>query len=204
MVVKPAFVGARGVDSLAFSQGGSTPQAEALKAAGIDYFVGYLGAVDAPRLQSVLAAGLAFMPVTFADQFDGPTTVAACKALGLPAGVTVWLDLEGKGLLSYLSTVLSDKINAWADAVRAAGYDPGLYIGSPQPLTGDELYALRVDRYWKAPSRVIDRYGKVWDGPECGFCMYQTWPSVTWAGVWVDVDFVQQDFRGRVPNWVVA
>ena len=101
---------------------------------------------------------------------------------------------------------LVDRLNAWASAVADAGFQPGLYVGSPQPLTGDELYRLNVVRYWKAPSRIFDRNGLVWDGPASGFCMYQLNPTVSWkqSDVDVDVDFVQQDFLGRVPRWVIA
>ncbi|MBX3218932.1 MAG: peptidoglycan-binding protein [Labilithrix sp.] len=107
------------------------------------------------------------------------------------------------------ATELIAKINAWADAVANAGYQPGLYIGSPQPLTGKELYALKVVRYWKAPARVVDRFGELGE-PNCGYCMYQLWPEIHWPSnddpnrVWVDVDFIQQDYKGRVPSWVVA
>jgi hypothetical protein len=187
----PAKVGARGCDSLAFSEGGGAGEAAALKAAGIDYFVGYLGSVTPARLAAILGAGLAFMAVTFADRFDGPSTVAQCKALGLPAGCTVWLDLESA------PAVTADTINTWAAAVRGAGYDPGLYVGCNQPFDPAALHALGVDRYWRAPGAIPDPAGS-------GFCMYQLWPSVTWAGVLVDVDFVQQDWQGRVPYWVTA
>jgi hypothetical protein len=34
--------------------------------------------------------------------------------------------------------------------------------------------------------------------------MHQLYPSVTTAGVWTDLDFIQQDFRGRLPTWTVA
>ena len=101
------------------------------------------------------------------------------------------------------------KINTWADAIANAGYQPGLYVGSPQPLSGAELYALKVERYWKAPSRVVDRFGRLGE-PDCGWCMYQLWPQRHWPSdedpnrVWVDVGFVQQDYRGRMPSWVVC
>ena len=206
MRTEQAKVGARGVDSLPLSQGGTPAQAQGLKAAGIDFFVGYLGVLNSARLKALLDAGLAFMPVTLAARYDGAAAFVSCKALGLPTGCTVWLDLEGKTAYDMPPQELIAKINAWATAVIAGGYEPGLYIGSPQPLTADELYSLKVVRYWKAPSRVVDRDGKAWDGPACGFCCYQLWPSVTWrdTGVFVDVDFVQQDFRGRVPTWVKA
>jgi hypothetical protein len=131
MRVVPAKIGARGIDSLPFSQGGSSAQAAAL-ASGIDYVVGYLGAVTPERLADVLEAGLAFMAVTFAGVFDGNATVAQCKALGLPLGCTIWTDLEGERSL-HEPEGLKARINAWADAVSAAGYEPGLYVGSPQP-----------------------------------------------------------------------
>lgn len=205
IIAEQAEVGARGVDSLPFSNGGTEAQARALKATGVDFLVGYLGAISPARLGAVLDAGLAFMPVTFGGRatFDGGAAVAACQRLGLPAGVTVWLDLEGGELLKVPPQAVAAQVNGWAKAVDAAGYEPGLYLGAPQPFTSEELYALKVRRYWKAPSRVIDRNGRVTDGPSCGFCMYQLWPQGTWrdTGVFVDVDFVQKDFRGRLPTW---
>jgi hypothetical protein len=206
MKTEKATVGARGIDSLPYSQKGTSAQARALRASGIDFVVLYLGVVTPHILDDVLDAGLAFMPVTLAGRYDGSATVNACKALGLPAGCTVWLDLEGMPSFQTSPQDLMAKIDAWAAAVIAANYQPGLYVGAPQPLTGDELYRLKVVRYWKAPSRVIDRNGTAWDGPACGFCMYQCWPQGTWrdTGVLVDVDFIQQDFHGRLPSWVVA
>ncbi len=205
MIVQKAKVGARGVDSVAFSMSGTASQAKSLNDSGIDFFVGYLGMFNRDRLKMILDAGMAFMPVTVAGAYDGKAAAATCVALGLPKGCTVWLDLEGKKAFSTPPEELKTAINDWATAIIASGYEPGLYIGSPQPLTGDELYHLKVVRYWKAPSRVVDRNGKVWDGPSCGFCMYQLWPSVTWGtGVWTDVNFIQQDFRGRLPSWVKA
>lgn len=206
IVARPATVGARGVDSLPFSQGGTPEQACALRSSGIDFFVGYLGVVTKERLASILSAGLAFMAVTLAGRFDGTAAAQQCRALGLPPGTTVWLDLEGDNAYRTPPQELIAKINAWADAVSLAGYQPGLYVGSPQPLTADELYRLRVVRYWKAPSRVLDRNGQAWDGPACGFCCWQLWPQGYWrdTGVFVDVDFIGQDFRGRVPTWAIG
>lgn len=207
MKTSTAFVGARGVDSLPFSQGGTLAQARALKASGIDFVVGYLGAMTPERLKSVLDAGLAFMPVTFAGEyFDGAADeLTQLKALSLPTGCTVWLDLEGQKAFDTPALELIAKINAWADAVKAGGYQPGLYVGSPQPLTSEELWALHVTRYWNALSREADRNGKLAE-PKCGWSMWQANPSVMWrdTGVFVDVDFIGADFLGRLPTWVVT
>jgi len=201
-----ATVGARGVDSLPFSQGGTADEAAKLKDSGVDFFVGYLGTINPSRLGYLLDAGLAFMPVTRAASYDTASAVKACRDLGLTPGCTVWIDLEGKAAFQSPPHELADKIDQWALAMIAAGYQPGLYVGSPQPFTGDELFRLKVVRYWKAPSRVVDRNGQPWDGPQCGFCMYQLWPQSTWrgSGVFVDIDFIQQDHLGRLPSWVVA
>lgn len=201
MIVQKAWVGARGVDSLQFSQTGSRAQAEGMRRAGADFFVGYLGAMSPLRLQFLIESGLAFMPVTFANQFDGPRAVAQCMNLGLPAGCTVWLDLEGKAVYDMRPDKLSGIINAWADAVARGGYQPGLYVGSPQPLTSEELFALHCVRYWDAMSEECDRFGKL-ARPRCGFCMSQLNPSRDWGGVWSDIDFIGQDFLGRLPSWV--
>ena len=202
MICQKAFVGARGIDSLPFSQSGTGTQANLLKKAGIDFFVGYLGAVTPIRVQAVLAAGLAFMPVTFANVFDGGKAAAQCMNLGLPTGCTVWLDIEGQDVYHHPAELIAS-INGWADAVARSGYQPGLYVGSPQPLTSEELYSLKVVRYWDALSEEYDRNGHL-ARPKCGFCMKQLNPSRDWAGVWSDIDIVEQDFFGRLPSWVVS
>ena len=206
MHVEVAEVGARGIDSLQFSQSGTLAQAKALKASGVDFVVGYLGAVSKERLQHILDAGLAFMPCTFAaTKYDGQNSVNQCKALGLPPGVTTWLDLEGPGAMKYPPPQLASLIDGWATAIDAAGYEPGLYVGAPQPLTSSELWKLKVRRYWNALSRETDRYGQLAE-PKSGYCLNQLYPSVVWrnTGVFVDVNFVGKDFLGRLPSWVKA
>ncbi|HXZ08660.1 MAG TPA: glycoside hydrolase domain-containing protein [Paraburkholderia sp.] len=193
-----ACIGARGVDTTTLL---TDTTAAALKNADVDFALQYLGEVTPAALDAILGAGLAFMPVTFADQFNGGTTVAELRALGLPAGCTVWLDVESVTALT--STQLQTVINSWTDTVAAAGYMPGLYVGEGCGLTSDELYALHVVRYWKSPSTILDDSGQLAQ-PTCGYCMYQLWPTVTWGGVAVDLDFVQEDTQGRLPVWVVA
>jgi len=204
MKTEKAFVGSRGIDSLPFSQNGTNAQASALKESGIDFFIGYLGVINTGRLQILLDNDIAFMPVTLAAKYDGTVTVAQCKVLGLPLGTTVWLDLEGQAAFNTPVTELISKINVWANAVKFGGYEPGIYVGSPQPLTSEELYALHVVRYWNALSRESDRNNKLAE-PSCGWCMWQMNPSVVWkdTGVFVDVNMIGQDFKDRVPTWVI-
>lgn len=205
MKTETAYVGARGVDSYPFSAGGTATQAQALKASGIDFVVGYLGVMSASRVRAITDAGMAFMPVTVANTYDGGHSVAHCKSLSLPLGCTVWLDLEGQTAFDTPPEMLWKKINSWASSVKSAGYMPGLYVGSPQPLTSEQLYSLGVVRYWNALSREVDRNRNLAE-PKCGWCMWQMYPSVKWrdTGVLVDVNMIGQDFQGRLPSWVVA
>jgi hypothetical protein len=202
----PAHVGALGVDSLPFSQAGTLEQAKALRYAGVKFLVGYLGVINAERLGHVLNAGLAFMPVTLAGEYnDGPEDeVKQLQALGLPKLCSVWLDLEGLKAFHTNPVELITKINTWADAILAAGYMPCLYVGVPQPLTSDELWNLRVKRYWRGQGSVRDRFNALAEPTKCGWTMTQMYPQHSLAGVWVDVDVVGQDYLQRVPNWVVA
>jgi hypothetical protein len=201
VIVEQAHVGARGVDSLPFSQGGTAAQALALKAVGVDFFVGYLGAINAARLGYLLDAGIAFMAVTFGGRFDGDAAVAQCHALNLPAGVTVWLDVEGQGAFNTPVGELANKINAWADKVAAAGYIPGLYVGVPQPLSSAQLWALHVQRYWRGQGSIRDHANQLAE-PTGGWCMTQMWPSAQCGGTLVDFNIVGADYRGRVPAWL--
>ena len=213
MNVEKIPVGARLVDSEPFSRGGTAAQAKRLRETGIDGLVGYLGTMNTTRLRYVLDAGLGFMPVTYAGEyFDGAADeLKHLRDLGLPAGLTVMLDLEGKKSYGWPPQDLIAKIDAWALAIQKAGYIAGLYIGSPQPLTGEELARLRVTRYWCAPSLVLDRNGRSWaEPPGLGFCMRQMWPQRHWPNdtdpdrVWVDVNMVGEDRRARVPTWIKA
>lgn len=204
-------VGALVVDSLPWSIGGTAEQAKALRALGVRGFVGYLGAMNAARLAALMAAGLAFMPVTFAGEYkDGAADeIRQLKALGIPAGASVWLDLEGTEAFRSDPVKLAALINAWADDIRAAGWMPCLYVGVPQPFTSAELYSLRVSRYWHGQGSVRDRKGELaepfrdWSNYR-GWNMVQAAPSVTWAGVLVDANLILGDYKGQTPVWVVA
>lgn len=232
MRVEQAFSGARGVDSLPFSMGGTQRQAVTLATTGMEFFVGYLGAMNPTRLALVLNTGMAFMPVTFAGEYlDGAKDeIAQLKALAIPAGCTVWLDLEGIGAWNTPAAQLIALIEAWAKDIVAAGYVAGLYVGAPQPLTGKQLYALKgITRYWLGIGRCVGKDGL--DAyPDCGWCMRQEWHDnpdlaqykmnggMLWPPTshrtaslafpmaertFVDVNGIQRDHRGRVPTWVV-
>jgi hypothetical protein len=211
MKVENAFVGARVVDSLPFSQAGTAAQAAALKASGVDGFIGYLGAVTRERLAIVLAAGLGFMPVSLAGEYEdgADDEVAQLKALGIPSGVTVWLDLEGLKAWKSDPAQLIAKLTAWAQKIAAGGWLPGLYVGAPQPLTSRELYVLPFVRYWWGLGKPIDRHGAL-VYPDCGWCMIQQWHGepngMMWkdTGVFVDTNGVQRDHKNRPPTWLIA
>lgn len=206
MKAESAYVGALVVDSLPFAQGGTLAQAQALKARGVSCVVGYLGVINAARVAAILEAGLAFMPVTLAGEYeDGPDDeVLQLKALGIPRGATVWLDLEGMKAFKSPPAEFAAKINRWADAIAAAGFQPGLYVGVPQPFTSAELYALHVVRYWHGQGSVRDRTNALAEPYPRGWCMTQMFPSVVWGGVLVDANIVGQDYKTGVPSWVVS
>lgn len=211
MIVRQGRIGARGVDSYQASALGKRDTFDLFRKNGVDFFVGYLGLIDKPQFKAVLDAGLAFMPVTLGMKHDvkltkplghnyGGTTVKQCQSLGLPLETTVWLDLEGcppepANIIAY--------VKAWTDVVARANYMPGLYVGAGAQLTGKELYSLPVVRYWESLSKETDRNGQIAE-PNCGWCMAQLYPSVQLGNFLVDYNFIQKDFRGRLPNWVEA
>lgn len=203
MKTELARVGARVVDSFPFSLAGGAPQARALKAAGVDGLVGYLGSMSAARVGHLLDAGLSFMPVTIAGEYrDGADDeIRQLKALDLPAGCTVWLDLEAE---KADAAIVIGQINAWAKAIAGAGYQPGLYVGVPQPLTSDELWSLSTVRYWRGMGSTRDRKNALAEPARCGWCMTQVYPTQIAGGVKVDFNIIGQDYLGRVPSWVVS
>lgn len=201
-----ATAGALVVDSLPFSLGGNAAIARALRAEGVDCLVGYLGGINAARVEALTEAGIAFMPVTYgmvSEHWNGPATVSQCQKLELPAGCSVWLDMEGLKVFHTDPGLLMERANAWALDVEKAGFMPCLYVGVPQPLTGAELYSMRHVRYWHGQGQVRDRHN-TFANPDCGWCMQQKWPSLRRGGLLVDDNTIAPDNQGRLPAWVVA
>ncbi len=199
-------MGAVVIDSLPFSQGGTAAQAGGLAAAGVHCVAGYLGAMTAARLAVILAAGMAFLPVTFAGAYaDGPANeVGQLQALGIPPGASVFLDVEGLNAFHTDPNDLAVAINAWADGIADAGYVPMLYVGVPQPFTSGQLYALRVRGYWRGQGSIRDHANALVE-PGCGWLMTQMFPSrnIGEPATWVDMNMIGADYKGRVPSWVV-
>jgi hypothetical protein len=161
---------------------------------GIAFRVGYLDTLTAAELGDIVSVGMLVSFVSFALEFDPSHTLARLAALGVPAGCTVWLDVEGSGLVD---TDIVAKANAWAAAVQGEGYEAGLYVGAGCPLTSTQLSALLVTRYWHSCSWALE--------PSRGYCMRQLRPDdVMVCGVKVDVCEVEPDYRGDLPTFCSA
>jgi hypothetical protein len=69
---------------------------------------------------------------------------------GYSKGATLWCDLEGVAVGTPAETIIG-YCNAWHNAVRDAGYEPGVYVGWHAGLSGRDLYyRLRFARFWMA------------------------------------------------------
>ena len=198
MIVQPIPVGARLIDST-----GLQPQHIA-SLTTVDGVIAYLGGnLTAELVAEAHAHGKGVVPVNFsrgegwiptADEGHGDAqrTLERLDALGmLLPGLDDWCDLEGAGAdpTAYL--------NAWSTDV-AGKLVAGLYVGAGGLLTAAQLYALpHFTRYWHSLSRGIPE-------PLCGFVQAQLYPTTSINGLPVDMNFAQQDFRGRSASWVVA
>lgn len=82
----------------------------------------------------------------------GRKAAGNCLRLGLPPGITVWWDAEWTDGPS-VSQVLACG-TGWAQAVAAAGYRPGVYVGY-DGVSGPQWYTLaRVYHYWGSAMQV--------------------------------------------------
>jgi hypothetical protein len=206
MIVAPAIFPAMGFDTV---QAFDADQAKALYAAGMRFFLGYLGSMTPARLAIGLNAGLAFVPVTFSrapgwpgvtpsvelGQQDGNGDVAHLRGLSIPPGATTLIDLEGAPA-SAGSYAISQWGNARAAVLQSAMFEAGLYVGSGAGLNAVQLYDMQVTRYAKSLSQVPE--------PECGWSLVQLYKTVTIAGVTLDVQCTQYDYRDRLIHWVQA
>ena len=122
------------------------------------------------------------------------SSAASLKAAGASFAVRYLGSLSPEELHAILDAGLL--VNTWADTISAAGFTPGLYVGANCGMTAEELYQLRVTRYWRSMSLVPT--------PQCGFVMSQLYPTTTVAGVGVDIDVPQQDWQGRTTMMIGA
>jgi hypothetical protein len=165
------------------------------------------GDLTEPEATDILNAGLALMPVQHAHrapwspnqnlgQNDGEEAVANAETIGFPVGVNVWCDVEGVSATALPSDVIEYCV-AWFEAVSAAGYIPGLYVGAGELLTSQQLDALPFQHYWRSPSRVPDI-------PSRSYQVFQLFPSVAVNGITIDFDVTKNDTKGGAALWLRA
>jgi Domain of unknown function (DUF1906) len=155
---------------------------------------------------NILGAGLGLMAVQHCDRQGWSPTAALgnqyglaaavnATSVGLPSGVTIWLDLEGPLASTPAENVIAF-VNAWASQVSTPTYNyvPGLYVGFQDILTSDQLYwRLRLKTYWSSASTVPDVAQR-------GYCMIQSLAPSPVDGISIDRDVVQFDNFGGVPT----
>lgn len=166
--------------------------------------------LSAVEIQTFLGAGLGLQVVQHVappgwspngglGQSYGGIAAQEAVQIELPSGVQLWCDLEGvkKGVPAQ---DVIDFCNAWHDAVKAAGYAPGLYVGDSCGLTAEQLYfKLKFGRYWSAYNLNRDQYPVV-----RGVCMRQLAypePDTRVRGITVEYDenIIVADRQGGTP-----
>jgi len=188
--------------------------ADRMRADGVDGVYQYIGKMSLAdpgllhaHVDNILAAGMGFLGVCFADQFDGARRAALFRAAGALDGLTLTADLESYHLSA---ASCSASLNAFALDVETAGFLPALYVGAGQPLDAFGLGQLRFARYHKSLSQVPM---PVYQGQQRGWSMVQHFgdprdPSVDWrhvmrGGVNVDLNTAGPDALGRRLTWMV-
>ena len=159
--------------------------ASAFTAQGFSFVVRYLsltapeaaGDLTRPEAADILGAGLALMavqhvptpgwvPTQSLGRRYGKAAATNARSVGLPAGVCLWLDLEGVASGTSASDI-SGYCEAWSQQVTAADYyRAGLYVGGNCGLTGNQIDALRFPYYWQSGNTV--------PSVSAGYCMVQS------------------------------
>jgi hypothetical protein len=190
----------------------NTPMAAAFKAAGMEFVVRYVprtpalipGNLTAAEVEIILSGGLALMAVqhvampgwepgaALGGQY-GQYAATYSQSIGLPAGMNIWLDLEGVGSLVKADDVIA-YCEAWFTAVSAAGYVPGIYVGWNIVITDQQLYDLPFSHYWRA-------YNCDQAVPKRGYQIVQH-PQQTLDGINYDPNFLAADELGGMPFWL--
>ena len=154
---------------------------------------------------AILRAGLALMPVQHVARAgwlpsaalgttNGKNAAKNAGTVGFPAGVNLWLDLEGVSESASPQQVI-DYCNAWFAEVDKAGFVSGLYVGPQAGLNGHDLFfRLRTKHYWKSASHVPNVDNR-------GYQMVQSLPHNV-AGIDIDSDVTMNDDFGDAVNWL--
>lgn len=193
-------------------------EARTLRQDGFRFCVRYLSRTtpQAPsdlslaEAKAILAGGLALMAVQHVLRAGwipsarrgaqyGAAATANARQVGLPAGVTLWLDLEGVRKNVDGEEVIA-YCNNWFERVAVGGYEPGLYVGAASGLDGDQLYwRLKTRHYWRSGSRVPDL-------PHRGYQLVQRITSAPdkVIGIEIDRDVTYSDAFGGTASWLVA
>lgn len=205
--------GTRGFDANARV---TAPLARAFHDAGYRFAVRYVRRakrhgfdLTAREVGDLLGAGLGLMivqhvappgwrPDAALGAAYGAIAAQETQAIGVPGGVTLWCDLEGVAAGVPSADVIGF-CNAWYTAARAAGYEPGLYVGDSPGLDADQLYRrLRFRRYWAAYNLNRDQYPAV-----RGVQMLQRAAKhadlVPGCPFQFDVDLIEADRKGDRP-----
>ncbi|MDB5135461.1 MAG: hypothetical protein JWP37_2064 [Mucilaginibacter sp.] len=208
--VQPAAAGLSGFDVNSIL---SATGAQNLKNAGYDFCVRYVprtaalaaGNLTNAEALNILNAGLALMAVqhvaiegwvpdeNLGAAYGSYAATYASEVVGLPRGMNIWCDLEGVAPGTDAADVIA-YCQAWYDAVNAAGYVPGIYVGWDTMLTSQQLYSdLPFQHYWRA-----------YNGPGVatrGFQVLQT-TEKTVSGITIDPDTTQNDNLGGTALWL--
>lgn len=183
-----------------------------LKAAGIDGVIRYLPELTLEEIGRAFAAGLGvclvahvrvpgWTPTKEMGGADGLRIAQRARDLGIPAGATLWCDLEG---MAGSKDATVDYANAWWTSVHAFHFEAGGYIGAGIPLDERELYTrLLFSQYWRSNSDVphvrtrgyrLIQLTASQEDLKRGYSMV--------GGVMADRDVAQYDHKGGCPTWI--
>ncbi len=163
------------------------------------------GDLTAAEATTILNAGLALMAVQHVaaegwtpsgplGASNGEQAADDAWSIGLPPGLSVWLDLEGVAAGTPDDAVIA-YCNAWYGAVAACGYVPGLYVGADCGLGASQITATAFGYFWQS--------GSTTPALSTGYCMVQSISSsYVLDGIAYDLDVVQNDAQGQTPFWL--
>jgi len=192
----------------------SLSQARALKAQyGYEFCVRFVGRgrpsandLTASEAADILAAGLAlfvvqhwygkaWLPTAALGAKDGCAAAENALGAGLPAGVSVFCDLEGVDETAAAADVWA-YCNGWCGAVQRAGYVPGIYVGADCGLDAVGLTELDCRLFWRSCSKVPT--------PAQGYQMTQTPCDVVRGANGTQVDENRVSATPGTLAWVVG
>lgn len=202
----------------------SLEQYRELRTFGLRFAIRYLGDLTTEEVDDANAADVGIVPIQHAHApgwlvgspghtgaEDGRRAINDANAAALPP-VPIWCDFEEPSVSTTIAEA-HQYAAEWCAVVSGGKHpDPGVYWGSGNPGSSEDVYRLAFVRYFKSFSDVVTPHRRgyqliqLYHFPQGELLVREAFPQASplVANVAIDLDVACSDYLGSRPKMVAA